>query len=755
MPETGQTVSHYKIIEKLGAGGMGIVFKAEDVRLGRFVALKFLPEGLARDHQSLERFKREARAASALNHPHICTIYDIDESESQTFIAMELLEGKTMKQRAIAAVPIDELLDAAIQIADALHAAHTKGIIHRDIKPANIFITQSGQAKILDFGLAKFSSKLADSAETTRTAGESLTGPDSVLGTIAYMSPEQARGEELDARSDLFSFGVVLYEMATGRQAFGGSTSAVVFDAILNKVAASPMSLNSELPYELDRIINRALEKDRRLRYQSASDLHAELRRLKRDRDSGHMAAARPSVRIPSLAVLPFANLSADKENEYFSDGLAEEIINALTQLPGLQVTARTSSFFFRGKEADIREIGARLNVENILEGSVRRSGNRIRVTAQLINAANGYHLWSERYDRDMTDIFAVQDEISQAIAGKLRVRLAAGGPLVKRSAENLEAYDLCLKARYHLYKHTPESHEKCRQYCEQAIALDPGYALAHSRMAEYCWCSMILGFIDTKDAAPKLKSAAMEALKLDDSLAEAHSALGMALGFCDFDWTGGEREFRRGMELNPASPEVHIYAHFSLLATGRLEESMAEMEHALKQDPLSPLFNAHLGIMYHLKRNTDQAIAYCRLAIELDPTFWLAHWFLALAHFGGGQLDAAITTAEKGIEDCGRYPLLLMCLGSCYATAGKPVEARQLLEELETRSRATYISSFAIGTLHLALGEIDQGLERFAGGVEDRDPMFIISLKIEPFYDPLRSHPAFQAILRKANLEP
>ncbi len=754
MPDIGQTVSHFKILEKLGAGGMGVVYKAEDTRLGRHVALKFLPEGLARDRQALERFKREARAASALNHPHICTIHDIDESEGQTFIAMELLEGQTLKQRLMAPLQIDELLDLAIHVVDALNAAHAKGIIHRDIKPANIFITQSGQAKILDFGLAKFSREQQESAETTMTAGESLTSPHSVVGTIAYMSPEQACGEELDARSDLFSFGVLLYEMATGRQAFTGSTSAVIFNEILSKAPTSPMSLNSELPDELDRIINRALEKDRKLRYQNASDLHAELRRLKRDLDSGHKAAARQSAHIPSLAVLPFANLSADKENEYFSDGLAEEIINALTQLPGLQVTARTSSFYFRGKEADIREIGARLNVENILEGSVRRSGNRIRVTAQLINTANGYHLWSERYDRDMTDIFAVQDEISQAIADKLRVRLAGVGPLVKRSAENLEAYDLCLKARYHLYKHTPESHEKCRQYCEQAIALDPGYALAHSRLAEYYWMSMILAYINPKEAAPKLKAAALEALKLDDTLAEAHSALGLALGFLDFDWAGGEREFRRAMELNPASPEVHFYAHFSLFAAGRLEESMTEMKLALKQDPLSPLFNAHLGLLYIEMRQPERAISYCRLAIELDPGFWLGYWFLTLAYSYGGQIDTSLTTIEKGIELFGRYPILLMCLGGGYAVTGRTSEARQLLEELETRSRTTYIASSIMGTIHLALGEIDQGLEFLAKAVENREPFAVFSLKSDLWYDPFRSHPAFQAILRKMNLQ-
>jgi TolB-like protein len=737
----GQTLSHYKVLERLGAGSMGEVYLAEDVRLGRKVALKLLPPDLSRDTAAKTRLIHEARAASLLDHPHICTVYDIEELPTgQLLLAMAYCEGETLRTRLTRGpLPVAEAVELACQMAEALAEAHARGIVHRDIKPANAMVTKSGRVKLVDFGLAHL-------PEATV-----LTATGTTLGTPAYMAPEQVRGEEVDARVDLWALGVVLYEMLTGRPPFGGETMQAVLYSVVHQAPEPLDRVRAGLPAALVRIVNRALAKDRLARYQQAEQMLAELRACKERLSAGGAQAASTAVqRVPSIAVLPFANLSADPEQEYFCDGMTEELITALGAVEGLRVAAKTSTFHLKGKDLDIRAIGDQLNVETLVEGSVRKAGDRLRVTAQLVNVSDGYHLWSERYDRQLDDVFAVQDEIARAIVQKLKVRLLQPeeAPLVKRASANLEAYQLYLKGRYHFARRYQGGLEQAVDCFSRANGLDPDFAPALAGLADGYSLQGLYGLNPPRVVLPKAREAAERAIALDETLAEAHHALGMVHLWLDWNWEAIEREFTRALALDPKAPLTHGYYGLALAIMGRTEEAVREAEQATALDPLSALaFNVASSAYYDL-RHYGRAIERGQQAYALDPGFLPASWILSLAFTEVDRHDEAIEAAERGVRMTGRMPFFVTILGRALGYAGRRDAARQVLDELLERSRSGYVPPAQIALVYAGLGEVSEGIAMLERGLPEFGGVYVL-LMAGPAYARLRSHPRYGEILK------
>lgn len=734
----------YRLLDIVGHGGMGVVFRAEDSRLRRTVALKFLPEEIGRDSQAKKRFLREAQAAAILDHPNICPVYEVAESEGEMFLTMAFVEGRSLKERiAEGPLPLIEVLNIAVQVARGLKAAHEKGVVHRDIKPANIMLNPEGQIRITDFGLASLE------------GGVDLTRPQTVLGTAPYMSPEQVRGEKADGRTDIWSIGCTLYEMATGRRPFIGEHGQSIQNEILNEPPANPSSLRADIPEGLEEVILKCLRKIADDRFPDIESLLEALQGEKVLRTSPAAEQVPPEA-IPSVAVLPFADMSPAKDQDYFGEGLAEELIHALARVQGIRVVARTSAFALKGLKLDVREIGKTLGVRAVLEGSVRKAGDRLRVTAQLVDAATGLHIWSERFDREERDVFDIQEEISLAIVEHLRVTLLIGEKtaLRKRSTADTEAYNFYLKGLYFMARPSPESIQKALDFFRQAIDRDPNFALAHAGVANVFFTMGNVNLSPPAEIFPKAMAALERTLALDPDLAEAHGLAAYLQFWFEWNWEAAEKSIGRVLELNPGDAMGRGMHAWMLLLRKRFDEGLAEMKRALTIDPLAPLLYAYSIGLHWIAGRCDEALADFLRIQQIEPNFGLAYVQAGYAYLRKGLIDEAIETFQKGRQFFTPPGWAESALVICYLKKGDRERAEKTLAQMLEDRKKLPVSATCLAEGFAALGDLDTAFEWLETAVQERDSMTIIIHVVADFLVPELAHDArFGAFLDRLGL--
>jgi eukaryotic-like serine/threonine-protein kinase len=747
----GNRLGHYLVLEKLGSGGMGDVYVAEDTRLNRRVALKFLRPEVAEARASRGRLLREARAAAALNHPNIVHLYSVEEADDLVFITMELVPGRSLRQLLAGGtgLPLAKTISFAAQMAEALACAHAAGIVHRDLKPGNVMITDDDRAKILDFGVAKVLARIAtqDPEDSTTTGDDASVGH--AVGTTGYMSPEQALGRTLDARTDLFALGVVVFEMATGRTPFQGDTVAAVFDHLLNRRQPPLLTFNPTLPRSLEIIIDKALEKDPDRRYRSADEFLRDLRAVPDSISppASPVTAAVEQKVSSSIAVLPFVDMSPGQDQEYFCHGITEEIITALTSFSGLQVISRTSAFAFQSKDLEVTEIGRRLRVATILEGSVRKSGDRVRVTAQLVNAEDGYQMWSKRFDRELSDVFVIQDEIAASILDEFRIRRDTLPP--ERAPLNVPAHDAYLKGMYALNKWTDGAMRQAIIDFNQAITEDADFAPAYAALAEaHIWFYSGLGILPAAETVPYARRAVDQALTLDANLAHAHKVRGLIAMNHDWDRSGSEQALTRALQLGPGSASAHLWNAWRLaLLEKRHDLALIELEEAERLDPLDLQVKTQIGYVHHFRHDLDRAIAQFEKVVGLEPSFAFAHYALGDACTQRGQFDRAIAEFNKAIELAGRSVNHVGVLGYAYGRSGHRERAYEHLNELTARATDGYVSPMWFALVHLGLSDREGLFGWLNRAFEERDgSLILITAAVE--FDPVREDPRFKAFL-------